>query len=80
MKKVRTTNFNVSVERGIYIDIDDYRFLLDEGCPFARVELVTDGETNDFIDEFECDCINHEDLKIASLNWIFNNVEIVKEV
>lgn len=79
MKKVRTTNFNVSVERGIYIDIDDYRFLLDEGYPFARVELIG-SETHDFLDEFECNCTNHKDLERAGLNWIFNNVEIVKEV
>lgn len=80
MKKIRTTNFNVNVAIGIYIDIDDYRFLLNEDYPFVRVELVTDGETNDFIDEFECNCINHEDLKVAAINWIFENVEIVKEV
>ena len=80
MKKIRASDFNVNVERGVYIDIDSYRFLLDEGHPFVRVELVTDGETNDFIDEFECDCINHEDLKVAAINWIFNNVEIVKGV
>lgn len=79
MKKIRTTNFNVSVERGIYIDIDDYRFLLDEGYPFARVELIG-SEAHDFLDEFECNCTNHKDLECAGLNWIFNNVEIVKEV
>lgn len=80
MKKVRTTSFNVNVAMGIYIDIDDYRFLVDEDYPFVRVELVTDGETNEFLDEFECNCINHEDLKVAAINWIFNNVEIVERV
>ena len=80
MKKVKATGFNVNIERGIFIDIDSYRFILDEGYPFVRVELITDSETNDFIDEFECDCINYEGLKVAAINWIFNNVEIVKEV
>ena len=80
MKKVKATDFNVNIERGIFIDIDSYRFILDEAYPYARVELVTDGETNEFLDEFECNCINHEDLKVAAINWIFNNVEIVERV
>ena len=79
MKKVKATDFEVKTEIGIYIDIDNYRFLLDESYPFIRVELIGN-ETHDFLDEIECDCINHEDLKIAAINWIFNNVEIVKEV
>lgn len=80
MKKIKATDFGVKTENGIYIDIDDYRFLLDEGYPHVRVELVNWDETNEFLGEFECDCVNHEDLKRAAINWIFNNVEIVKEV
>ena len=79
MKKIKATDFNVSVERGIYIDIDDYRFLFDEGYLFARVELIG-SEAHIFLDEFECNCTNHKDLERTGLNWIFNNVEIVKEV
>ncbi|MHB9925380.1 ubiquitin [Clostridium botulinum] len=87
-KKIKTTDLNLNVSTGtiFYVNIDIFRFLYDSETSFLIIEIL-DNEDYEFyesvcmIDLLERKTIlNHKDLKIFALNWIFKNVEIVKEI
>ncbi|WP_409068900.1 ubiquitin [Clostridium caseinilyticum] len=83
-KKIKTTDLNLNVSTGtmIYIDIDIFRFLYDQEIYCIKVEVL-DGENYEFLEEINLEKgksnLDHNDLKRFALNWIFKNVEIVKE-
>ncbi|MDS1004981.1 ubiquitin [Clostridium sporogenes] len=83
-KKIKTTDLNLNVSAGtmIYIDIDIFRFLYDEEIFCLTIEILN-GENFEFYKEFDLPegevIVDHNDLKRFALNWIFKNVEIVKE-
>ncbi|EDT84657.1 hypothetical protein [Clostridium botulinum] len=84
-KKIKTTDLNLNVSTGtmIYIDIDIFRFLYDEEIFNLTIEML-DGENFEFYKEVDLPegevIVDHNDLKIFALNWIFKNVEVVKEI
>ncbi|MHB9943617.1 ubiquitin [Clostridium sporogenes] len=84
-KKIRTTDLNLNVSTGtmIYIDIDIFRFLYDKEIFNLTIEMLV-GENFEFYKEVDLPedevIVDHNDLKIFALNWIFKNVEIVKEI
>ncbi|APH24110.1 hypothetical protein [Clostridium botulinum] len=87
-KKIKTTDLNLNVSTGtiLYVDIDIFRFLYDSEISFLIIEIL-DNENYEF---YESVCminlpesktiLDHNDLKIFALNWIFKNVEVVKEI
>ncbi|HGG0416138.1 TPA: BC1881 family protein [Clostridium sporogenes] len=83
-KKIKTTDLNLNVSTGtmIYIDIDIFRFLYDEEIFCLTIQFLN-GENYEFFEEVELPegkvIVTHDDLRKFALNWIFNNVEIVKE-
>ncbi|MDU4599284.1 MAG: BC1881 family protein [Clostridium sporogenes] len=83
-KKIKTTDLNLNVSTGtiLYVDIDIFRFLYDQEISCITVQFL-DGENYEFFEEVELPegkvIVNHDDLRKFALNWIFNNVEIVKE-
>lgn len=83
-KKIKTTSLNLSTFTGkmIYVGIDIFRFLYDEDTFYLTVEIENQGQF-EFLEEIDLPedetILNHEDLKRIALNWIFNNVEIVKD-
>ncbi|EPS56434.1 TPA: ubiquitin [Clostridium botulinum] len=84
-KKIKTTDLNLNVSTGtmIYIDIDIFRFLYDKEIFNLTIEML-DGENYEFLEEVDLPedevIVDHNDLKIFALNWIFKNVEVVKEI
>lgn len=86
-KRVKTTDADIRVNTTTIevIDINGIRFEHDEQLPCVQVYMTScDGEELELLDEIEVTetepIINFDDLKRVSLNWYFNNVEIVKEV
>ncbi|GAA0083174.1 ubiquitin [Clostridium sp. CTA-6] len=83
-KKIKTTDLNLNVSTGtiLYVDIDIFRFLYDSEIFCITVEVI-DGENYEFLEEINLEKdrsnLDCNDLKIFALNWIFRNVEIVKE-
>ncbi|MBY6900236.1 ubiquitin [Clostridium botulinum] len=83
-KKIKTTDLNLNVYTGtmIYVDIDIFRFLYDEEILCLTIQILN-GENFEFYKEVDLPegevIVDHNDLKRFALNWIFENVEIVKE-
>lgn len=83
-KKIKTTHLSLNKFTGkmIYVTIDIFKFLYDEDTFYLTVELENQGQFEFFqeIDLPEGELItDHKDLERFALNWIFDNVEIVKE-
>ncbi|AJE10061.1 ubiquitin [Clostridium botulinum] len=84
-KKIKTTDLNLNVSTGtmLYVDIDIFRFSYDQEI-FNLTIKILDGENYEFFEEVDLledeVIVDHNDLKIFALNWIFKNVEIVKEI
>lgn len=83
-KKIKATYFSTNISTGamIYVDIDVFRFLYDEEIFCLTVQIENQGQF-EFLEEIhlpEGEIITeHKDLERIALNWIFDNVEIVKE-
>ncbi|WP_243249054.1 BC1881 family protein [Clostridium botulinum] len=83
-KKIKTTDLNLNVSTGtmLYVNIDIFRFIYDQEIFNLTIEVL-DGESYEFFEEVELPegkvIVNRDDLRKFALNWIFNNVEIVKE-
>jgi hypothetical protein len=83
-KKIKTTDLNLNISTGtmLYVDIDTFRFLYDEEIFCLTVQIESNG-IFEFLEEVELAedeiIIDHKDLERFALNWIFNNVEIVKD-
>ncbi|NFB33178.1 ubiquitin [Clostridium botulinum] len=84
-KKIKTTDLNLNVSTGtmLYVDIDIFRFSYDQEI-FNLTIKILDGENYEFFEEVDLledeVIVDHNDLKIFALNWIFKNVEVVKEI
>lgn len=84
-KKIRTTDLNLNVSTGtmLYVDIDIFRFLYDSEIFCITVQFL-DGEEYRFLEEINLkkdkNNLEHKDLKIIALNWVFNNVEVVRNL
>ncbi|QEK12615.1 ubiquitin [Crassaminicella thermophila] len=81
MIKTKDMNFEIFTGTMLYITIDTFRFIFDEDTFYLTVEIENNGEF-EFLEEVELDeaIVNHNDLKRVALNWVFKNVEIVKEL
>ncbi len=84
-KKVKVTDLDLNISTGtiIYLDIDTFRFLYNE----EMFELIVQIENNgsfEFLEEIELAenevITDHTDLERFALNWVFDNVEVVKEI
>lgn len=73
-------NFNTGTI--LYVTIDNFRFSADEELFNLKVEIENKGvfELIEDIDLTEEIIVDHEDLKRVALNWIFKNVEVVKQI
>ncbi|HCL4447429.1 TPA: ubiquitin [Clostridium botulinum] len=84
-KKIKTTDLNLNVSTGtlLYVDIDIFRFSYNQEI-FNLTIKILDGENYEFFEEVSLPedevIVDHNDLKIFALNWIFKNVEVVKEI
>ncbi|EQC1537805.1 hypothetical protein [Clostridium botulinum] len=84
-KKIKTTDLNLNVSTGtmLYVDIDIFRFSYDQEI-FNLTIKILDGENYEFFEEVDLPedevIVDHNDLKRIALNWIFQNVEVVKEI
>lgn len=82
-KKIKTTNIDMTIEttRVDVVQIGTISFEKDERFPWINVYQIGN-EAKEFIEEIDDEeiVITFEELKIAALNWVFNNVEIVKEI
>jgi len=84
MVKVTEINLRQITGSTIYIDIDIFRFVKDIGLFNVVVQMDNQGEF-EYLDEIAVTDSNgivkdHNDLVRIALNWIFKNVEVVKEV
>jgi len=83
---VKLTDINLTIVPGttIYLDIDIFRFIKDGDFFDVRVEIENNGE-HEFLQDIDLSesegiVMDHHDLERVALNWIFKNVEVVKEV
>ena len=85
MKKIRQNFINMEPRFGMLAVIDNYMFCHDEEI-FTLTVMYTDFDEDvaviDVINTNDIDTsiVTNEDLRVYALNWIFDNVEIVKEV
>jgi hypothetical protein len=86
-KKIKTTNTDIEIRctNFLAVDINSFRFMLDEEMPlWIPILHCTDGEKWEQIGEIDEDFVTEihsvEDLKRVALNWYFNNVEIVENI
>lgn len=82
--KIADTNLEIRTTNQKVVEINSLSFVLDEEFPWVTVRFSKDGDLHEDIDEI--DILNEDgsvkvnslaELKIAALNWYFNNVEIV---
>lgn len=83
-KKIKTTDTDVRVTTSTIdvVELGGLSFEHDERYPWVDVYHIGD-ENKEFIDQIDEDMptiVSIEDLKILSLNWYFNNVEVVKNI
>ena len=86
-KKITMTSLEMNLDAGtiLYVTIDNLRFSADEDQFSLVVEIENKGKF-ELIEEIDLGgpdaeiIIDHNDLKRVALNWIFKNVEIVKEL
>ena len=85
-KKIKVTDLAMDFNTGtiLYVTIDTFRFSADKELFDLKVEIENRG-VFELVEEVDLNLIeeiivNHDDIKRFSLNWIFNNVEIVSEI
>lgn len=84
-KKVKVTDFDLNISTGtiIYLDIDTFRFLYNEEI-FELIVQIENNGSFEFLEEIELAeyevITDHTDLERFALNWVFDNVEVVKEI
>jgi len=84
-KKITMTSLEMNVNTGtvFYVTIDDLKFSADEDQFSLVVEIESNGRY-ELIEEIALPedelIIDHNDLKRVALNWIFKNVDIIKEI
>lgn len=84
--KTTKTELEIRTSSQIVVDINNMSFILDEQYPWIKVICCEDADGEISVEVDEIDILNEdgsvqvkslEELKIVSLNWYFNNVEIV---
>lgn len=84
-KRIKMQDINLEVSTGtlIYVDIDIFRFLNEEGLFYLTVQINNAGEY-EFLEEIDLPkgeiVLNYADLEKAAVKWLFDNVEITEEV
>lgn len=82
-KKIKMEDLILNVSTGtiLLVDIDVFRFLYEQDIFSLTVQIESNGEY-EYLAEIELGenevIVDHADLRRVALNWIFNNVEIVK--
>jgi len=86
LNKIKTTDTNLEVDTStvMIVRAGSFKFEQEEGRPWISIYLEgTTQEDDSFIEEITTDetvgIVDFEDLKRFALNWIFKNVEIVKD-
>jgi len=86
-KRIKTTDASLEVETSMVmiVRVGSFKFEQEEGRPWINIYLEGTTQENDsFIEEITTDetlgIVDFEDLKRFALNWIFNNVEIIKKI
>lgn len=86
-RKIQTTetNFEVTSTTHLVVDINSFRFILDQQISHRiSIQRRTGNEIFETIDEIDIETVVDihivEDLKITALNWYFKNVEVVKNI
>ncbi|MDP4143228.1 MAG: ubiquitin [Bacillota bacterium] len=84
-KKIRTTDTDLTVTTGtsLIVKVGAFKFIKEETYPWIDI-YMTGGKTDELLEQNDSEktdeLIDLEELKIFALNWMFNNVEIVKEI
>lgn len=81
--KTTNTNFEVSTEMAMIAKVGSFKFVKEDDYPWIDVFLSGDEEDTllDQVDDEEANSvIDLKDLEIFALNWVFKNVEVVKEI
>lgn len=82
--KIKIPNINSKITPGttIYIDIDIFKFIWDKDFSDVEVQMESNGDYSYLqtikLGELNETVVDHKELEKIALNWIFNNVEIVK--
>jgi len=85
MKKIKTTNtnFEINTRTAMVVTIGNFKFIKEELFPWVDIFLIG-GETDEFIEQHDgeeiCNIVDFEDFKVFSLNWSFNNVEVLNKI
>lgn len=81
MIKVDDINLETNTGSMIYVIIDVFRFIKDEELSSVEIQIENQGEYEFLqeIDDLKIPIINHDDLRVFSLNWIFKNIEITNK-
>lgn len=80
--KTNSTDFRVSTSTAMIVNVGTFKFVKNEEYPWIDI-YMTGGEKDEFIeqlDDTEDEPINFDELKVIALNWVFDNVEVAKEV
>lgn len=87
IKKIQTTEseLKVTVTKHLVVDINSFRFVLDEELPhWISIQRCTGNEIYEVIDEIDEDYVvkihTLDDLKRVAVNWYFDNVEVVEKI
>lgn len=84
-KKITTndTNFEIVTSTADIVEVGTYKFAKDERYPWIDIFLIGN-ESDEFLEQIDGEkaskVIDLEDLKIFALNWIFENVKVVKSL
>lgn len=84
-KKITITDVNLSLRTStaIIVQVGLIKFVKDKQYPWVDI-FLTGGETDEFVVQADTEkaskVIDLEDLKIFAINWVFENVEVVKEI
>lgn len=81
-KKIKTdlTDFEIGISTATIVTIGIFKFIKDEEYPWVDI-YMTGGEKDEFIEQVDIrDEITLDEIRTWAVNWVFNNVEVTKEV
>jgi hypothetical protein len=84
-KKIKTNNtdLRVGTSTAMIVKVGSFKFVQEEDYPWIDV-FITGNESDELIeqinDEVANSVIDIKDLEVFAVNWVFENVEIVKEM
>lgn len=83
-KKIRTTDteLTVTTSTAIIVTVGYFKFVKEEAYPWIDI-FITGGEDDELIIQDDTNKANKvidlTDLKVFAVNWVFENIEIVKD-